>query len=180
MMSRMMRNRLPWIASALVMATTTFAQPAAPPAEGDGFELLERQIRSVKSDLLSLEADMQMLEQDVLYPEAQRWTIFVSGPATARGRLYSLQISVNGTVVASHTYNETQSQALLDGGAHKIYTGALPAGTHRVGIQAHDSLGERQAAYQVEKAAGPQVLELQWTAQPDNNGFQAKSLADRS
>lgn len=174
--------RIKFVATTLaVLCVAASAQAQDGRASSDEqFDLLERQIRSVKTDLLDLEADMLKLEENVRYPEAQRWTVFLTGPEVDSGRLYSVQLSVNGSVVATHNYSETESRALTQGGAHKIYIAALAAGQYNVSIQVQDHLGNRSAAYQVEKANGPQILNLKWTAAGGTQPFQAESLADRS
>jgi hypothetical protein len=95
---------------------------------------LDEQVQEIKSDVLSITAELSRLEEKLLYPSNTQVAIFVSLAEGETFRLDSVQIQIDGEPVARHIYSFKELEALQKGGVQRIYTGNVPAGEHRLEI----------------------------------------------
>lgn len=166
---------------AVMLAAPAAAQtPATDSGAGEqtsAFQQLDKQTREIKADMLDLEAELSALEEDIHYPAATRWTVFVTAEPADALSLENVDLSVDGHTVASHRYTADQREALQAGGAHRLYIGNLSPGRHKVAAAFNDG-GKSQTAFTLDKPRGPRLLELHW--QPAAGGSPAihRSYAD--
>ncbi|HSN70026.1 MAG TPA: hypothetical protein VLT59_00890 [Steroidobacteraceae bacterium] len=95
---------------------------------------LDEQVQEVKSDVLSIAADLSRLEEKLLYPSNTQLSLFVELTPDESFRLDSVQIAINGQPVAHHIYSFKELEALAAGGVQRIYTGNVPTGEHAVAV----------------------------------------------
>jgi archaellum component FlaG (FlaF/FlaG flagellin family) len=95
---------------------------------------LDEQVQEVKSDVLSIAADLTRLEERLLYPSNTQVSLFVELVPDESFRLDSVQISINGEAVAHHIYSFKELEALAAGGVQRIYTGNVPTGEHSIAV----------------------------------------------
>ena len=95
---------------------------------------LDEQVQEVKSDILSIAAELQGLEEKLLFPSNTQLAIFVSLAEGADFRLDSVQLEIDGEPVAHHIYSFKELEALQKGGVQRIYTGNVPTGEHRLEV----------------------------------------------
>ena len=88
-------------------------------------------------DVLRIASELQLLEEKLLYPPDTHVAVFVSlADGGADARLDSVQIQIDGELVAHHVYSFRELEALRKGGVQRIYTGNLPTGEHRLDVSA--------------------------------------------
>jgi hypothetical protein len=95
---------------------------------------LDEQVQEIKSDVLSIDAELRRLEEKLLYPSNTHVALFV---ALAKGdsvRLDAVQIQLDGKLVAHYIYSYKELEALQRGGVQRIYTGNLPTGSHQLEV----------------------------------------------
>lgn len=95
---------------------------------------LDEQVQEIKSDVLSIAAELDNLEEQLLYPSNTQLAVFVSIAEGDEFRLDSVQISIDGEVVAHHIYSFKELDALQNGGVQRIYTGNVPTGAHQLDV----------------------------------------------
>ena len=127
--------------TALLLALTGAIGSSAGTARGDSKDESKRQMRSldeqvqeIKSDVLSIATELNALEEKLLYPSNTQVAVFVSVAKGETFRLDSVQIRIDGEVVAQHIYSFKELEALQKGGVHRIYTGNVRTGGHRLDV----------------------------------------------
>jgi len=95
---------------------------------------LDEQVQEVKSDVLSIAADLSRLEEKLLYPSNTQLSLFVEMTPDDSFRLDSVQIAINGQSVAHHIYSFKELEALAAGGVQRIYTGNVATGEHSLAV----------------------------------------------
>jgi hypothetical protein len=95
---------------------------------------LDEQIQEIKSDVLSISAELSQLEEKLLYPSGTQVAIFV---AVAKGdpmRLDSVRLKIDGEPVADYIYSFKELEALRKGGVQRIYVGNVATGDHQLEV----------------------------------------------
>jgi hypothetical protein len=95
---------------------------------------LDDQVQEIKSDVLRIASELRLLEEKLVYPSDTQVAVFVSLDAGESLRLDSVQIQIDGELVAHHIYSFKELEALQKGGVQRIYTGNLPTGEHRLDV----------------------------------------------
>lgn len=128
-------------------------------------ENLDAELQSLKKDALSLNRDLFVLEEELLFPSSTQVAVFVSLDVGKFFALDSVQLKVDEKPVASYLYTEREVKALHRGGVQRLYMGNLKAGEHELiavftGKGPHGRDYRRGAAYVFEKGLGPRFVEL--------------------
>ena len=136
---------------------------AAPEAAED--QALEDSIEALKKEVLSLNRDLFILEEDLLFPSNTQFSIFLSMNAGALFTLDSVQIKIDDTNIANHLYTERELAALKRGGVQRLYIGNLPSGEHEIiaiftGIGPNGRDYRRGETITIEKTSEPQFVEF--------------------
>ncbi len=126
---------------------------------------LDEQIQDIKSDVLSIGAQMLQLEEKLLYPSTTQVAVFVSLDKAATFSLDSIEIQVDGKRVAQHLYTVKELEALQKGGVQRIYTGNIASGRHdlQVLLTGKSGLGaalKAKESFLFSKDDGPKMLEV--------------------
>jgi hypothetical protein len=95
---------------------------------------LDEQVQEIKSDVLRIAAELSQLEEKLLYPSNTQVALFVSLAEGQSFRLDSVQIQIDGELVAHHIYSFKELEALNKGGVQRIYTGNIPTGEHQIEV----------------------------------------------
>src|SRR3990170_3892127 len=91
---------------------------------------LDEQVQEIKSDVLGIAAELNQLEEKLLYPSNTQVAVFVSLAGGETFRLDSVEIQLDGEPVAHHLYTFKELEALQKGGVQRIYTGNVSSGDH--------------------------------------------------
>lgn len=95
---------------------------------------LDEQVQEIKSDVLGIGAELRNLEERLIYPSNTQLAVFVSLAEGDALRLDSVQVEIDGELVAHHIYSFKELEALQKGGVQRIYTGNIPTGEHRLDV----------------------------------------------
>ena len=126
---------------------------------------LDEQVQEIKSDVLSIAAELNLLEEKLLYPSHTQISLFINLVEGEKFRLDSVEILINGKPVAQHLYTFKELEALQMGGVQRIYTGNITTGGHEMQVSfSGKSEGgndlERSESFSVSKDVGPSVVQI--------------------
>jgi hypothetical protein len=124
---------------------------------------LDEQVQEIKSDVLSIAAELNVLEEKLLYPSNTHLALFVELEDGEAVRLDSVQIAIDGQPVARYIYSYTELEALKKGGVQRIYTGNIPTGPHQLEVSVMGKLeGGRDYAetgqFSISKGVEPKLV----------------------
>lgn len=91
---------------------------------------LDEQVQEIKSDVLGIAAELNLLEERLLFPSNTQVTIFVALGDGESFRLDAIQLGIDDQLAAHHIYSFKELDALQHGGVQRIYMGNLPSGSH--------------------------------------------------
>ena len=95
---------------------------------------LDEQVQEVKSDVLSIAAELARLEERLMYPSGTHLAVFVALAERDTLRLDAVQIQIDGQPVAHSIYSFKELEALQKGGVQRIYTGNVTTGEHQMEV----------------------------------------------
>ncbi len=131
---------------------------------------LDEQVQEIKSDVLSIATELNLLEEKLLYPSNTQIAIFVSLAEGEKFRLDSLDLTLDDREVTHFLYTFKQLEALRKGGVQRLYTGNISTGKHPLvvtfrGKTAGGSDIEKTGTFTVNKSVGPGIIEITLTEQ---------------
>jgi hypothetical protein len=152
------------IASALILALLTVSSVAQANSKQQ-MQSLDEQVQEIKSDALSIAAELSRLEEKLLYPSNTQVAVFVSLVAEHALRLDSVRVQIDGELVAHHIYSFKELEALEKGGVQRIYTGNVATGEHQLEVSVAGKLPSGADFNEVEsfsfsKAVEPKLVEI--------------------
>ena len=126
---------------------------------------LDAEIEAFKKEVLSLNRDLFILEEDLLFPPNTQFSVFLSMDAGALFSLDSVQLKINDKNIANHLYTERELAALKRGGVQRLYIGNLPSGEHEIvaiftGVGPSGRDYRRGESVVIEKTTEPQFVEF--------------------
>ncbi len=126
---------------------------------------LDEQVQEIKTDVLSIAAELSQLEEKLLYPSNTQVALFVSLVKGEAFRLDAVEIQLDGQQVAHHIYTFKELEALQKGGVQRIYTGNLRTGGHDLQVSVIGKTaggGDLRATehFKMEKDVGPKIVEI--------------------
>jgi hypothetical protein len=95
---------------------------------------LDEQVQEVKSDVLSIAAELSQLQEKLLYPSDTHLAVFISLAKGETFRLDAVQVQIDGQLVAHYLYSFKELEALQKGGVQRIYTGNVATGQHEIEV----------------------------------------------
>ncbi|MFO1329732.1 MAG: AraC family transcriptional regulator [Rubrivivax sp.] len=127
---------------------------------------LDNRIQQAKAEVMRLERDLLVLEEELLFPASTQVAVFVSMDRGLLFDLESVQLRLDGQLVAQHLYTPAEVRALQRGGVQKLFLGNLKTGRHEItatftGQGPHERDYRRGATLAFEKAREPRYVELQ-------------------
>jgi len=126
-------------AQVIVTAAPTPAAARGPsqeeiPSDQQQMRGLDEQIQEMKSDALSMSAELSQLEEKLLYPSGTQVAIFVGLAKGDRMRLDAVRLQIDGELVAHYIYSAKELEALRKGGVQRIYVGNVASGDHKLDV----------------------------------------------
>ena len=95
---------------------------------------LDEQIQEIKSDVLSISAELSLLEEKLLYPSGTEVAVFVLLAKGDTMRLDAVRLQIDGKPAASYIYSFKELEALRKGGVQRIYVGNVATGDHQLEV----------------------------------------------
>ncbi|MFK5926983.1 MAG: hypothetical protein QM483_10165 [Desulfuromusa sp.] len=126
---------------------------------------LDEQVQEIKSDVIAIAAELNLLEEKLLYPSHTQISMFLSMNKGEKFRLDSVEILLDGAAVTHHLYTFKELEALKMGGVQRIYTGNIQTGEHSMqvsfsGLTKGGNAFERSESFKVKKDVGPNIVEI--------------------
>ncbi len=125
--------------------------------------ILDEQVQEIKSDVLGIAAELNNLEERLLYPSGTQIAVFVEMAEKDTFRLDAIQVHIDGELAAHHIYSFKELEALEKGGVQRVYTGNVPTGQHEITVSVLGKLKngndyEQSGAYTFSKGVEPKTL----------------------
>lgn len=133
---------------------------------------LDEQVQQTKSDVLSIAAELNQLEEKLLYPSGTQVAIFVALGKGDELRLDAVRLQIDGQLVAHYIYSAKELEALRKGGVQRIYVGNVATGDHQLNVLVDGKLKggadfNRTEHFTFRKEVKPKLVELT-VAGPDS------------
>jgi hypothetical protein len=150
-----------------VVAIALICILARPSSAADGsreqMKGLDEQVQEVKTDVLSIAADLNQLEEKLLYPSNTHFAVFVRLATGESLRLDAVQIQIDGELATHYIYSFKELEALKKGGVQRIYTGNIATGSHELEVFVSGKLANGKDYNQTEhfsftKAVTPKMI----------------------
>jgi hypothetical protein len=143
----------------LLLISPAYAQDASK----DQNKGLDEQVQEIKTDVLSIAAQLNQLEEKLLYPSDTQIAIFVSMAKDEKYRLDAVDIGLDGKSVAHHLYTFKELEALRKGGVQRIYVGNVRTGEHalQVTVMGKSEGGsdfQKSGSFKISKNIGPKLV----------------------
>jgi len=136
----------------------------------DQIKGLDEQVQDIKGDVLAIAAELNQLEEKLLFPSHTQFAVFVSLADEEDFRLDSIEITLDGRRVASHIYSFKELEALQNGGVQRLYSGNITGGQHALqvsykGKKAGGGDLQQEGSFTISKGIGPAFYETVLTKQ---------------
>ena len=122
------------------------------------------QVENLKESVLTLNRDLLILEEELLYPPSNQIAVYVSMDLGHYFNLDAIKLEVDGKLVASELYSDKQIKALFQGGVQRLYVGNVKSGEHEISAyftgNGPQQNYKRGAKLMANKTQLPLVLEL--------------------
>ena len=127
-------GRVSCLIAFVLLSGVNIVPAGAEPVTKEQMQSLDEQVQEIKSDVLGIAAELNGLEEKLLYPSNTQVAIFVSLEEGEAFRLDSVQLQIDGVPVAHYIYSFKELEALQKGGVQRIYTGNISTGEHQLDI----------------------------------------------
>lgn len=147
-----------------VLLCATLAPTLAEEVTKEQIKGLDEQVQDIKKDVLAISAELNLLEEKLLYPSNTHIAFFVSVAEDVDFQPDSIQITLDNKDVAHYIYSFKEVQALQKGGVQRVFTGNVRTGEHSVQVKVIGKQGGSKktdtASHAVNKGIGPQFMEI--------------------
>lgn len=153
------------LAAVIMLVLLSYAVYAADEPVTATASSLDKEVQTLKQNVLDLNKELFILEEELLFPSNTQVSVFVSMDVGEFFKLDSVQIKLDDKVIANYLYTPREVKALQRGGTHRIYTGNLQAGEHELiafftGAGPNGRDFKRGADKIIVKDIGPKMVEL--------------------
>ncbi len=126
---------------------------------------LDEQVQEVKSDVLSIGAELNQLEEKLLYPSGTQVAVFVALAKGDEMRLDTVRLEIDGQLVTHYIYSAKELEALRKGGVQRLYVGNVATGEHQLNVLVEGKLKSgtdfsRTEHFTFHKEVKPRLVEL--------------------
>lgn len=125
---------------------------------------LDEQVQEIKKDILSISAELNQLEEKLLFPSNTQISFFVSLAESKDYQPDAVKIKLDGKDVAHHIYSYKEVEALHNGGVQRVYTGNVPSGEHVIEVSVNGRIDDSKQtdlqSHKANKGVGPQFVEI--------------------
>ena len=102
---------------------------------------LDEEVQQIKSDVLGIAAELNQLEEKLLYPSGTQVAIFIALAKGDQMRLDAVRLQIDGRLVAHYIYSFKELEALRKGGVQRVYVGNVATGDHGLTVLVNGKLG---------------------------------------
>ena len=149
-----------WLASAVAAMT-----PGVISAEETSFQELDIEIEEVLNEVVSLGAEMAILEEARELSANNQLLVLVSMDPSPFFKLEAIQLKIDDRTASYHQYTDDDLGAMVKGGSQKLFWDDVPPGTHQVSLALFgrvpgDPDFQRETTQMISTGSGRKVLEL--------------------
>ncbi len=127
-MSKSIRTLM--VAAALALPVVSAGQDIS----GENIRSLDGQVQTIKSDVLNIAAELNTLEERLLFPTHTQVSLFVAIAEDEEFRLDAVKIEIDGELATHHIYSFKELEALQEGGVQRVHTSNLTTGNHSMNV----------------------------------------------
>ncbi len=120
------------LAICFLMFFNTAAQAVDSGSNTKPARTLDAKVQLLKKEVKSLNRDLFILEEELLFPSSTQLAVFVSIDVGNFFRLDSIQLKIDNKIVANHLYTKRELGALERGGVQRLYLGNVKSGEHEL------------------------------------------------
>jgi hypothetical protein len=122
-------------------------------------------LEALKKDVLSVNRDLFILEEDLLFPASTQVAVYFSVDIGYFFALDNVKLKIDDKDVTHYLYTKNDINALYRGAIQKLYLGNLSTGKHQIvavviGIGPHNREYRRAIAFDFEKGSEAKALEI--------------------
>jgi len=134
-------------------------------AWAEDFQSLDHKVENLKKEVISLNRELFVLEEELLFPATTQTFVFLSMDNDTFFKLDAVELQIDGKTVANHLYTERELKALKRGGVQRLHLANLKQGTHEVvayfvGVGPNGRDYRRGATYHFDKGFDPKYIEV--------------------
>jgi len=149
----------------VMLVAVTWSSGYAQDVSREQIKGLDEQVQEIKAEALSIAAELNQLEEKLLYPSNTQIALFVAWDTDETFRLDTIEVELDGERTARHIYTFKELEALQKGGVHHLYTGNMTTGEHEMHVFASgkSSAGfdvKNSKQFKVHKNMGPKTVEI--------------------
>ncbi|WP_144392695.1 AraC family transcriptional regulator [Pleionea sediminis] len=100
----------------------------------DTLKQVSKGLQDLKQDVISLNSELRQMEEKLLFPSSTKFTVFVSLTTGQFFKLESIKLKIDGQLVSSHVYSDSQRESMARGGIQKLYVTNVNQGKHNVTV----------------------------------------------
>lgn len=156
-----------WLALGVwsVSVMTGLVFPSAIFAEETSFQKLDAEVEEVLNEVVSLGAEMAILEESRELSTSNQLLVLVSIDPSPFFKLEAIQLKVDDRTASYHQYSEADLEAMVQGGSHRLFWDDVPSGRHQLSLALFgrvpgDPDFQREATHMVTVGTGRNVVEL--------------------
>lgn len=185
-MRNFFKNRFFVVVIHLLLMASVFTLAQALPFNGSNEisdnSLLTTELEQLKKQVLSLNRELFILEEDLLFPASTQLAVFVSVNIGHFFILDSVELKINGNDVAGFLYTNKQRKSLEQGGIQRLYQGNLKSGEHQLtaiftGLDTEHRAVKRAVNYNFVKEDDAVMIELK--VEDNSSKYQAEVLVEQ-
>ena len=105
---------------------------------------LEDELTDIEQELTGLEKEIDVLLEDLVDPKITSLSVFFSSQSISGKVPVSLQIQLDGELLTSKEFVETDRLVIIRGGAIEVYSGIAEPVSHNLSVECFLSSGELQ------------------------------------
>ena len=122
-------------------------------------------IEQLKKEVMTLNRELFILEEDLLFPASTQVSVFVSVDIGQFFTLDSVELKLNNEDVAGFLYTKRQRESLEQGGIQRLFKGNLKMGQHQItaifiGLDQEQRTVKRAVTHLFEKENDAVMIEL--------------------
>lgn len=142
----------------LALSSTVFA-------DQEYLKGIDDQVEALKKDVISINRDLFILEEELLFPANTQTFYFLSMEGKAFFDLDSVELKIDGKTETHYLYTDREIKALVKGGVQRLHIGNLNKGEHElvavfIGTGPEGREYRRGATFTFEKGFDPKFIEL--------------------
>jgi hypothetical protein len=152
----------------LFCVSIAFGEVTAEQVTKEQIKGLDEQVQDIKKDVLRISAELNQLEETLLFPSNTQIAFFVSLAKGSGFEPDAIKLKLDDKDIAHHIYSYKEVDALRSGGVQRVFTGNVRRGQHSLQVSIIGKVGGSKKTdsktYTLAKGVGPQFVEIRLNA----------------